>query len=220
VVADRILDLPSIERSLRAFQADLAWINESLNLALTPLEDKEILNILQGYALISHWIEQGVDMLAPGNSPHLLELNACVLCGPDPADRSLYAGHLAATRERFYDQRGGGIGSLVEWNKRHRGEDVWTRAAGSFLAMIGDPQLFIEGNHRTGVLFINYLLLREGLPPFVLGQENALPFFTITANIRKHFGARLAAMIGTPYPWRNLAILLRDNATEGVCHML
>lgn len=214
------LDLTSIERSLRAFQADLGRINQSLNLALTPLEDKEISNILHGYALIGQWTSQGVDMLAPGNSPHLLELNACVLCGTDPAERSLFAGHLAATRERFYDQSGGGIGSLVEWNKRHRGEDVWTRAAGSFLAMIGDPQLFIEGNHRTGVLFISYLLLREGLPPFVLCQENALSFFTITADIRTHFGARLAAMIGTPYPWRNLAILLRDNATDGRRHML
>jgi hypothetical protein len=38
---------------------------------------------------------------------------------------------------------------------------------------VSEPQLLIEGNHRTGALVLSYILAREGRPPFVLTAENA-----------------------------------------------
>ena len=46
------------------------------------------------------------------------------------------------------------------------------------------PQLFIEGNHRTGALAMSYVRLRDGHPPFVLTPENAAAYFEISAPIR------------------------------------
>jgi hypothetical protein len=39
------------------------------------------------------------------------------------------------------------------------------------------PQLFIEGNHRTGALVMSYIQARDGKPPFVLTVPHAEPFF-------------------------------------------
>jgi hypothetical protein len=55
--------------------------------------------------------------------------------------------------------------------------------------MLSEPQLFIEGNHRTGALIISYILAREGHPPFVLNVANAKAYFdpsTLIAETRKH----------------------------------
>jgi len=50
--------------------------------------------------------------------------------------------------------------------------------------MLSRPQLFIEGNHRTGALLMSYLLLRDGQPPFVLAPTDALVYFARSAAIR------------------------------------
>jgi len=211
------LNLGAIERSLRAFQADIERINAVLGSRLEPVEDGVIRNMVAGYAEVDRWVAEGVDLLAPGSSPHLLDLNAVVLCGRDPAARVGHEGHLAATRDHFYDQRGGGIGALVEWYKRNRGQNVWLRAAGMFLEIVREPQLFVEGNHRTAVLMINYLLLREGRPPFVLTPDNALPFFTLTVGARRGLTARLSSILaaGGGGVRGELAHFLSDHAREG-----
>jgi hypothetical protein len=51
------------------------------------------------------------------------------------------------------------------------------RAAGVYIRMLSEPQLFIEGNHRTGALVMSYILARDGKPPFVLTPLHAKPFF-------------------------------------------
>jgi hypothetical protein len=148
------------------------------------MDDDVVANMVAGYAGVDGLVADGIDLFAMGNLKHLIELNTSVLCGPSPVRRRDYARHLAATDRRFYDEREGGIGDLVEWYQRHVGESVWRRAAGVYVRMLSKPQLFIEGNHRTGVLAMSYVLVREGHPPFVLTVENATGYFEPSTVIR------------------------------------
>jgi prophage maintenance system killer protein len=67
----------------------------------------------------------------------------------------------------------------------YRNETVWKRAAVVHLHIVSQPQLFVEGNHRTGALLMSYLLVRKGKPPFVLTVDNAKSYFNPSASIGK-----------------------------------
>src|SRR5262249_55321038 len=146
------LDLSAIEASLRGVQRHFDRINRRLPAPRDPLSDAVVRNMIAGYAAVDTLVNDGVDVFAMGQLQHLLELNALVLCGTSPTRRAEYAEHRAATERRFYEQREGGIGDLVEWEARHRRESVWMHAAGVYIRALSKPQLFIEGNHRTGAL--------------------------------------------------------------------
>ena len=92
---------------------------------------------------------------------------------------------LEATEARFYEEPGAGIGDVMNWYSLHRGKDLWRRAAGVYNRILSDPQLFIEGNHRTGALVMSYLLTRAGQPPFVLTRKNAKGFFDPSSVVKK-----------------------------------
>jgi len=171
-----------------------------------------VTNILAGYCFVDGLIARGVDLFAMGNLKLLLELNALVLCGRDEDARRRAASHIAATEQRFYEQEGGGIRELVEWYTVHRTETPWRRAAGVYVRILSEPQLFIEGNHRTGALVMSYILGREGRPPFVLTVENARAYFdpsTVITETRKH---SLVAHFRIPKITRYFAKFLHEQA--------
>ena len=74
-----------------------------------------------------------------GRLRHILELNALVLCGTTRPGAEAYAGHLAATERRFYEQRDGGIQDVVEWLATHWGETPSERAAGVYARVPATP---------------------------------------------------------------------------------
>jgi hypothetical protein len=144
----------------------------------------------------------------------LLELNHVVLCGLDPAIRKEHRQHLEATTRRFYDQEGFDIGDILAWYQKHAHETPWKRAAGVYVRILSQPQLYIEGNHRTGALIMSYLLARDGQPPFVLTVDNAKAYFdpsTLIKQTRKTRGALLSKL---PHMKRHFAAFLRDQANE------
>jgi hypothetical protein len=49
-----------------------------------------------------------------------------------------------------------------------RGDHPYKLAAEAYLSIVGQPQLFTEGNHRTGSLIASWINLHAGYPPFVL----------------------------------------------------
>jgi hypothetical protein len=145
--------------------------------------------MVAGYHFVDDLLAQHADLFAMGNLKLLLELNAVVLCGLDEGVRAQAAAHLAATEQRFYEQEGGGIRDVVEWYAVHRAGSPWRRAAGVYISILSEPELFIEGNHRTGALVMSYILAREGRPPFVLTVENAKAYLdpsTLITKTRKH----------------------------------
>jgi len=203
------LDLGAIEAALREVEACRDTLNHALGLTLEPLEDRVIANLMDGYDWIGQLHRAGVDVFALGHSTHLLELNIRVLCGTDPDERRAFAAHIEATRARFYDHPGGGMGALVEWVKRNRRLDDWSFAAGLYLGVVREPQLFIEGNHRSGFLLMNLELLRRGREPFVLTPATAPALFEITAGLSRCQGARLSLAFEGSTVRQALANLLR-----------
>ncbi len=158
------------------------------------MTDEVRTNMMAGYRYVDDALAQAFDFFAIGNSSALLELNTLVLCGTDQDKREHFARHIAITERRFYEQDRPGIGALMEWLQRHNGDDVWTRAAGAYIHILSEPQLYVEGNHRTGALIMSYMLAREGWPPFVLSVANAKAYFD-PSNLVKGTNRRSLGML-------------------------
>jgi hypothetical protein len=208
------LNLTAIEASLRAVQDDFDRINRTLSTPRDPMTETVRRNMMDGYRTVDDALASGLDPFEIGHSQWLLELNTCVLCGRDVGRRREFSRHIASTQQHFYDQEGAGIGGLMEWLAHHRDDNVWFRAAGVYVYILSRPQLYIEGNHRTGSLIMSYILAREGQPPFVLSVENAKAYFdpsTLVKDARKH---SLDMLFTMPKLKKRLARLLKGNGAR------
>jgi hypothetical protein len=81
-----------------------------------------------------------------------------------------------------------------------------------YISILSEPQLFIEGNHRTGALVMSYILARDGCPPFVLTADNARAYLdpsTLITETRKH---SLVALFRIPKITRYFAKFLKEQA--------
>jgi hypothetical protein len=206
------LDLAAIERSLRRVQRDFPVINARLKVQRDPMNDEIVERMLAGYAIVDDTLARRIDLFAYGHSAVWLELNKLVLCGKDRDRLSSYAKHLKATEARFYGGEEPGIGAIVEWYARHRKDSAWQRAAGVYVRVLSEPQLYIEGNHRTGALIMSYILARDGKPPFVLSVENAVGYFdpsSVTKGTRK---TTFALLFEVPKIKRRFAEFLQGQA--------
>ena len=206
------INLATVDTSLRRLQQHYAGDLVDLAAARDPLDDRVIDNMMAGYTFVDTLAGEGIDVFAMGQHRHLLEMNTIVLCGTSPARRALYAGHIEASERRFYDEREGGIQDLAEWSQIHRDENTWDRAAGAYVRMLSKPQLFIEGNHRTGALLMSYILLRDGLPPFVLSAESVVAYFDPSTAIRDVDKNSPAMIFRLSRVRERLATLLRERS--------
>jgi hypothetical protein len=180
-----ILDLNAIEAALFDLQKVFPEINKKLFDRRDPLDDEVVANLLAGYELVDRLLVDRIDIFSLGKLNYWLKLNAVVLCGKDAETDEGHQRLLRATEARFYDEPNGGVRDVMEWYSYHLDMSVWRRAAGTFNRVLSEPQLFIEGNHRTGSLIMSYLLAREGKPPFVLNRSNAKGFFDPSSVIKK-----------------------------------
>lgn len=206
--AGRRLDLTAIAAALLDLERAFPDINDRLNERHDPLEDSVVDRMVAGYAYVDRLVADGVDLFAMGNLRHLCEINFLVLLGDDPNRRAEHVRLTKATEEHFYDQEPAGIRDVVAWWESHRGEGPWRLAAGLYIRMVSAPQLFLEGNHRTGVLAANYILARAGAPPFVLTSGNADRFFAIVAPIAALEKRSLAMRLRMPGLRRRFATFL------------
>jgi hypothetical protein len=185
--------------------------NQHLAAHRDPLDDRVVENMLAGYAFVDALVADGVDVFALGQLKHLLELNVLVLCGASEVRRAAHTAHRAATERRFYDEPDAGIQDVVEWHAGHADEPAWSRAAGVYVRMLSTPQLFIEGNHRTGVLVMSQILMSAGRPPFVLSVANARAYFEASTALRNTNKNSPVALFRLPGIRRRLVALLRDH---------
>jgi prophage maintenance system killer protein len=213
-IAGSRFNLPAIEAGLRELQRAFPRINPVLSDRREPLDDDVLQNLLAGYAYVDEMLAADLDLFAMGNLKHWLELNFIVLCGRDPARRTDYAKHLRATEQRFYDDAEGGIRDVAEWYQRHQHRSVWRRAAGLYIRVISEPQLFLEGNHRTGTLMMSYVLAREGKPPLIVSPDYAQDFFDPSTILKKTRKRTLAMLINTRGLTGHFAQYLRQQASK------
>lgn len=149
-------------------------------MARDPMTDTVIENMLNAFSYMDKLVDRSDELFYSSGLCDLLELNHRVLCGEDVAVRKEFSKHIAATEEKFYTH----IGWLTDWCRRHASDSVYKRAAGVYIGIVCQPQLFIEGNHRTGSLIAGLELLRSGKPPFVLNPTNAVAYFNPSTVIK------------------------------------
>jgi len=203
------LDLRRIEAVLLEVGRKLRELDAGAGTAHDPLDRQAIANMLEGYRYVERLDSERVDLFAPGESAHWLELNCIVLCGMEPRRRAEQAGQVAATERRFYDEPDAGVGDLMDWYRAHDGGNVWDRAAGVYVRILATPQLFIEGNNRTGALVMSHVLMRAGEPPFVLTTQDAVEFFILANAIRELRKNNLWARLRLRRTRKHLAEFLR-----------
>jgi len=203
-------NMAQISWSLEQTQRQFKKINNSLNVRRSQLTSESVSNMVEGYRFINRLLSEGVDLLAKGNSSLLLEVNTLVLCGADQKKRKDFAFHIEKNKEYFYDQQRGDIGALMEWSDFHASDNIWKRAAGLYIHIMSRPQLFFEGNHRSAILIVSFMLGREGHPPFVLTAVNAKALFDQSKRLSDLRKNGLRALIHLPKLRNQLASTLRD----------
>ncbi len=207
-----VLDLDAIEASLREAERQFADINPFLDSARDRLDACAVDHMMSGYAFVDELIASKIDLFSYGHLRLFLELNARVLCGQDQAVRSEAARHLAATNKHFYDTVEGGIRDVIEWHALHAEEPAFVHAAGVYIRILSEPELFIEGNHRTGALVMSYILVRAGHPPFVMTVDNAKEFLDWSGYLTTKHKASVLLRCQMPWLKRRFAVFLQQHA--------
>ncbi len=173
--------IDTIDESLCAFAARFHQINDRLSLHRENLTRPMIDNILQAYDFLNHLIRRDIDLFSLGGLHSLLELNHIVLCGTDRRTRFEYHSHVLETRKSFH----AGIRPAQRWVIEHRNDkNPFKMAAGFYAIALSQPQLFIEGNHRTENIILNYLLVSAGEAPFVIDPESAFDYLELSGKIK------------------------------------
>jgi hypothetical protein len=210
----RRIDLAAVERRLREVQRAFPAINRTLRSPREPMSDEVVANMVAGYGFIDRLLAEGTDPFRLGHSELMVALNHLVLCGPGWQQDAEFRPHREATEAHVYAQREGGIGDLMNWYALHERDDPWKLAAGVYVHVLSEPQLYIEGNHRTGALLASCLLVRAGQPPFVLTVDNARGYFDPSSLIKKTKKHAVTTLFRLPKIRREVAAFLERHADE------
>ncbi len=208
------LDLKTIEQSLRDVQREFPKINEILHSRRDSMTDAVLENMLAGYAFVDKAVADGADLFTLRHIPDLLEFNHIVLCGLNQQVRQEYQTHIEATAQRFYEQEEFNIDDILRWYYKHENESAWKRAAGVYVRILSQPQLYIEGNHRTGALIMSYILVRDGKAPFVLTVDNAKAYFDPSTLFKATTKTTTTLLTKLPRMKKLFAEFLRAQAHE------
>ena len=174
-------DIKRIEAALHGFQQEFDAINARLSLHRERLDDAMLGNMLAAYRFLNTLMQSGVDLFSEAGLHSLAEINHIVLCGTDPAVRREYYRHIVETRSRFNKL----VRPVRKWVNKHRNDaDPVALASGFYLRMLSRPQLFIEGNHRSGNIVLNYLLVGRGHAPLVVTRDNAFEYLEVSGEIK------------------------------------
>lgn len=174
-------NIKEIESTLTHFQSKFDLINKSLSMEREDFTDEIRNNLLEGYDFLNSLYSKDIDIFSPSGLYNFVELNHIVLCGIDPKKREEFYHHIEKTRDIFRER----ITPIIKWYKSNsKKTDFYIVAGGLYAQLLSFPQLYIEGNHRTGNLIFNYYLLVHELPPFIITEETAKSYFDISENIK------------------------------------
>ena len=182
------LRLEAIDASLRTVEMHWSEIDDELDLRGigrkdTPFTALLRLRMMSAYQYLDDLLAQQMLPFSKKSIEHMLVLNERVHYGTDQQLMAEYAKAMQATAEKFYQH----IGPIQNWYEQHtkRGDHPLKIAAEIYVSILGYPQLYIEGNHRTGSLIANWITVYHGFPPFILSVENAIAYFAPSAEIKR-----------------------------------
>jgi hypothetical protein len=181
------LNLDAIDASLETVEIHWTHIDDELDLRGIGRKDTPFTALIRrrmmsAFRYLDDLLAQQIPPFSKESIEHMLVLNERVHYGTDQHLMSEYATAIRANAEKFYQH----IGPIQKWYEQHtkRGNHPLKIAAEIYVSILGYPQLYIEGNHRTGSLIANWINLYNGFPPFVLSVENAIAYFAPSAEIK------------------------------------
>ena len=181
------LNLDAVERSLSGVQRDWHIIESELSNRSIGKKDAPFNSLLKermiaAYNHLDTLLRDGVRPFSEESIMEMCRLNEYVHYGDDKSLRREHSQAIAANEEKYYRN----IIPIVKWHKSHTKDAPHPLKVASevYVAILGYPQLFIEGNHRTGSIIASWIDLYYGHPPFVLGSENAVSYFEPSAEIK------------------------------------
>ena len=180
-------NLRNVERSLLEVERNWKKIDDELDfekLGRRDTFDYQIrCRMMNAYRHIDTLLRKGVEPFSTEGLSEIPELNNLVHYGNDLMLRLEYNQAILANLEKFSEN----IIPIEKWYKEHmKGEPHPLKAAAEvYVSVLGFPQLFIEGNHRTGNLISNWISMYYGHPPFVLSAENAIAYFKPSKEIKR-----------------------------------
>ncbi len=181
------LNLVAIDRSLQTVEMNWSRIDDMLDQKGigrkdTPFTATIRMRMMSAFQYLDDLLAQQIPPFAQESIEPMLTLNERVHYGTDQKLLSEYATAIHVTSEKFYRY----IGPIQSWYEVHtkRGNHPLKVAAEIYVSILGYPQLYIEGNHRTGSLVANWISVYNGYPPFVLSVDNALAYFAPSAEIK------------------------------------
>lgn len=182
-------NLKKIESSYATVLANWDTIDDLLDLNKvgrkdTPFDKLLMDNLLSAWEYIDFFIrKKDYSLLSNEGGADMLEINHRVHYGLDYTLRQEYQKAINATTEKFSKQ----VLPIRKYYKKNRAKNTSTDkiAAEIYVSILGQPQLYIEGNHRSGSIVASWINLAHGRAPFVLTVENALSFFKPAMEIKK-----------------------------------
>ena len=180
------LNLEAVNQSLQSVEATWQSIDDELDRRQigrrdTPFTAMVRERMMTAYSHLDYLVEQKI---APFSADGLIEmfvLNNRIHYGTDAHLQHEYRKAIDASYEKFEEQ----VKPLNAWYHRHEEDHPLKLAAEIYVGILGFPQLFIEGNHRTGALIGSWINLSFGYPPFVLSTKNAIAYFEPSSEIKR-----------------------------------
>lgn len=199
---------------MRDVQGHFPAINALLNCRRDDFTDTVRQNMLSGYEFLDAMIGHRLDLFSHEGLEALLQLNHLVLLGRG-YDVCAFHGHISATRRRFFENFRKYVKPLRRWYYKHYTENAYKVASQIYVGVLSQPQLFQEGNHRTGSLIASGILLQNGCPPFVLTRQNAVAYFNPSSEIKFTDKRTIRGKLRLPKYQHDFGEFLCANVNEG-----
>ncbi len=183
----RRLHLEEIDASLKSVEMHWTEIDDELEFQGigrkdTPFTATVRMRMMSAYNYLDTMLAQQIPPFSAESIKPMLLMNERVHYGTDERLLAEYVKAREATAEKFHRY----IGPIQDWYERHqrRGDHPLKLAAEIYVSILGYPQLYIEGNHRTGSLIANWITVYYGFSPFILSFDNAIAYFAPSAEIK------------------------------------
>ncbi len=181
------LNLTAVESSLAGVERDWKRIEEELSKKSigkkdTPFSPQLKDRMMVAYERLDLLLKDAVRPLSKESIEQMLRLNEYVHYGDDKELRREHRQAIAANEEKYYRN----IAPIIKWHDSHMKREPHPLKVASevYVAILGYPQLFVEGNHRTGSMISSWINMYYGHAPFVLSSKNAVSYFEPSAEIK------------------------------------
>ncbi|MCG8570359.1 MAG: hypothetical protein MJB14_09490 [Spirochaetes bacterium] len=207
-----LFNLEEIEKSLFSVYKNFDQINSKLSIKREDMTECMVTNIVEAYRFLNQLLRSNIKIFSKAGLYSLLEFNHIVLCGANFKKKYEYHSHIMATRTKYQKN----IVHLFKWYQNEENSlKGYKLASGFYFRQLSQPQLFIEGNHRTGNLLMNYILLSQNKLPFIIDQHTAHNYFELSGAIK--FSDKLNMLdkyFKLPGLGKELSKFLKNNSSD------